>query len=214
MPPCADQAGARLNALLGGSVLHPEGGSYALAVFASPTLVSALFVSASFSVWLYSILVDAQVSVPYLYVPPAILCAGMCVLSFLCAGICVFPILCSRQHSRHVVCIHPVICIRQYSPSMCATARAFYTIGMLAVPIMMMYSMSFNVGLIHYRLRLLSFVRASIYPLIFACQCTCAFYVIVYMGILSFVSAVVSAPVCKGILYHHRLYAHPVRSTA
>lgn len=53
--------GARLNALLGGSVLHPEGGGYALAVFASPTLVSALFVSGSVSVWLYSVLVDAQV---------------------------------------------------------------------------------------------------------------------------------------------------------
>ncbi|CAM9193862.1 unnamed protein product, partial [Laminaria digitata] len=51
---------ARLNALLGGSVLHPEGGGYALAVLASPALVSALFVSGSVSVWLYSALVDAQ----------------------------------------------------------------------------------------------------------------------------------------------------------
>ena len=54
--------GARLNALLGGSVLHPEEGGYALAVLASPTLVSALFVSGSVSVWLYSVLVDAQVA--------------------------------------------------------------------------------------------------------------------------------------------------------
>ncbi|CAN0324316.1 unnamed protein product, partial [Ectocarpus sp. 13 AM-2016] len=52
--------GARLNALLGGSVLHPKGGGYALAVLTSPTLLSTLCISGCASVLLYAILIEEQ----------------------------------------------------------------------------------------------------------------------------------------------------------
>ena len=45
-------------------MLHPKGGSYALAVLASPALLSMLFVSGCASVWLYAILVEEQVWIP------------------------------------------------------------------------------------------------------------------------------------------------------
>lgn len=54
-------AGSRLNALLGGSVLHPRGGGYALAVLVSPALLSTICLSGCASVWLYAVLVEAQV---------------------------------------------------------------------------------------------------------------------------------------------------------
>ncbi|CAM9337329.1 unnamed protein product, partial [Ectocarpus fasciculatus] len=56
--------GARLNALLGGSVLHPKGGGYALAVLTSPTLLSTLCISGCASVLLYAILIEEQVLTP------------------------------------------------------------------------------------------------------------------------------------------------------
>ncbi|CAM9425780.1 unnamed protein product, partial [Scytosiphon promiscuus] len=51
---------SRLNALLGGSVLHPTGGGYALAVLASPALLLALCLSGCASVWLFSFLIEGQ----------------------------------------------------------------------------------------------------------------------------------------------------------
>lgn len=54
--------GSRVNALLGGSVLHPTGGGYALAVLASPTLMSAICLSGCASVWLYDALAEEQVT--------------------------------------------------------------------------------------------------------------------------------------------------------
>ncbi|CAM9318366.1 unnamed protein product, partial [Pylaiella littoralis] len=53
---------SRVNALLGGSVLHPTGGGYALAVLASPTLMSAICLSGCASVWLYDALAEEQAS--------------------------------------------------------------------------------------------------------------------------------------------------------
>lgn len=55
-------AGSRLNAMLGGSVLHPRGGGYALAVLVSPALLATICLSGCASVWLYAILVEEQVS--------------------------------------------------------------------------------------------------------------------------------------------------------
>lgn len=52
---------SRLNALLGGSVLHPRGGGYALAALASPAVLATICVSGCASVWLYAVLVEEQV---------------------------------------------------------------------------------------------------------------------------------------------------------
>eukprot|EP00752_Nemacystus_decipiens_P001642 g1597.t1 len=53
---------SRLNALLGGSVLHPRGGGYALAVLVSPALLATVVLSGCASVWLYAVLVEEQAS--------------------------------------------------------------------------------------------------------------------------------------------------------
>ncbi|CAM9660936.1 unnamed protein product [Ectocarpus sp. 4 AP-2014] len=67
--------GARFNALLGGSVLHPKGGGYALAVLTSPTLLSTLCISGCASVLLYAILIEEQVRLLWQW-PRTIAAAG------------------------------------------------------------------------------------------------------------------------------------------
>jgi hypothetical protein len=52
--------GMRMNAVIGGSVLHPKGGTHMWAMLRCPEVVAAIVAGASFSVWLYRELAQAQ----------------------------------------------------------------------------------------------------------------------------------------------------------